>query len=131
MVIGIEEMIGNRAGKIDNEIATLRVQNGKMVSSSKGKREVLVEHYRKLGTPKPSAKFDATFEKEINAWAAVNIEASKREGSSSKGLQIEFTRDKVKECVAKLKNRKAAGACLLYTSPSPRDQRGSRMPSSA
>ena len=26
---------------------------------------------------------------------------------------------------------KAAEACLLYTSPSPRDQRGSRMPSSA
>ena len=25
----------------------------------------------------------------------------------------------------------ARGACLLYTSPSPRDQRGSRMPSSA
>ena len=24
-----------------------------------------------------------------------------------------------------------AGGCLLYTSPSPRDQRGSRMPSSA
>ena len=24
-----------------------------------------------------------------------------------------------------------SGACLLYTSPSPRDQRGSRMPSSA
>ena len=27
--------------------------------------------------------------------------------------------------------RVAAGACLLYTSPSPRDQRGYRMPSSA
>ena len=26
---------------------------------------------------------------------------------------------------------KSKGACLLYTSPSPRDQRGSRMPSSA
>ena len=26
---------------------------------------------------------------------------------------------------------KRGGACLLYTSPSPRDQRGSRMPSSA
>ena len=25
----------------------------------------------------------------------------------------------------------AVGPCLLYTSPSPRDQRGSRMPSSA
>ena len=27
--------------------------------------------------------------------------------------------------------REVANACLLYTSPSPRDQRGSRMPSSA
>ena len=27
--------------------------------------------------------------------------------------------------------QKQAWACLLYTSPSPRDQRGSRMPSSA
>ena len=27
--------------------------------------------------------------------------------------------------------REDFGACLLYTSPSPRDQRGSRMPSSA
>ena len=27
--------------------------------------------------------------------------------------------------------RTAFGICLLYTSPSPRDQRGSRMPSSA
>ena len=27
--------------------------------------------------------------------------------------------------------RKHLGGCLLYTSPSPRDQRGSRMPSSA
>ena len=30
-----------------------------------------------------------------------------------------------------LKTLAQAGACLLYTSPSPRDQRGSRMPSSA
>ena len=47
----------------------------------------------------------------------------------------------VEEIVAQLKTIKAAGVaillveqnldCLLYTSPSPRDQRGSRMPSSA
>ena len=30
-----------------------------------------------------------------------------------------------------LKIRETIDACLLYTSPSPRDQRGSRMPSSA
>ena len=40
----------------------------------------------------------------------MNVEASKREDSSSIELQREFTRDEVKDCVAKLKNRKAAGA---------------------
>ena len=30
-----------------------------------------------------------------------------------------------------LENRDLLDVCLLYTSPSPRDQRGSRMPSSA
>ena len=77
MWLGIKGIIGNRAGKIESGIATLRAQNGKTVSSSKGKREVLVEHYSKLGTPKPKVKFDAEFEKEINAWAEVNVEASK------------------------------------------------------
>ena len=80
-----------------------------MVSSSKGKKEVLVEHYSKIGSPKRNAKFDAEFEREINAWAEVDVEASKPEDSSSIGLQREFTRDEVEECVAKLKNRKAAG----------------------
>ena len=54
---------------------------------------MLVEHYRKLGTPKPNAKFDVEFEKEINAWAEANVEASKREDSSSKELLRELTRD--------------------------------------
>ena len=65
MWLGTKGIIENRAGKIDNGIATLRAQNGKVVSSSKGKREVLVEHYRKLGTPKPNAKFDAELEKKL------------------------------------------------------------------
>ena len=39
---------------------------------------------------------------------------------------IEGLRDK---CLGKIKN--SPMSCLLYTSPSPRDQRGSRMPSSA
>ena len=32
---------------------------------------------------------------------------------------------------ARIPSREVAENCLLYTSPSPRDQRGSRMPSSA
>ena len=37
----------------------------------------------------------------------------------------------VDDVVAADEARREAIACLLYTSPSPRDQRGSRMPSSA
>ena len=65
MWVGIKGIISKRAGKTDKGIATLRAKNGKIVISSKGKRGVLLEHYRKLGTPKTSNKFDMEFEKEI------------------------------------------------------------------
>ncbi|CAN0044737.1 unnamed protein product [Sphacelaria rigidula] len=77
MWVGTEGIMGNQAGKMDNGMATLRAQNGKMVSSM-GKREVLVDHYRKLGTPKLDTKFgtkfDTKFEKEINASAEANVQ---------------------------------------------------------
>ena len=81
-----------------------------MVSSSKGKRGVLIEHYRNIGTPIIINTFDAEFEKENNAWAEANVDVSEREDRGSEGLQREFTREEVKKCVAKLKNRKAGGA---------------------
>ena len=40
-------------------------------------------------------------------------------------LKVEWKNDRVKKEIEDL------NTCLLYTSPSPRDQRGSRMPSSA
>ena len=51
MWVGIKGILGQQAGEADTGIATLRAQNGKMIGCSKGRREVLVEHYRKLGTP--------------------------------------------------------------------------------
>ena len=66
MWVGIQGILGQQAGEADTGIATLRAQNGKMVSSSKGKREVLVKHHRKLGTPTVNETFDAEFETEIN-----------------------------------------------------------------
>ena len=111
MWIGIKGILGKQAGEADTGIATLRAQNGKMVSSSKEKRGVLVEHYRKLGTPKTNETFDAEFEKEIDARVETNVDASEREDSSgSEGSQRGFIREEVKKSVAKLKNRKAAGA---------------------
>ena len=49
---------------------------------------------------------------------------------SKEGLPTDLTSRAVDEYLETLDDV-AFGACLLYTSPSPRDQRGSRMPSSA
>ena len=75
MWVGIQGILGKQAREADTVIATLRAQNGKTVTSSKGKREVLVEHNRKLGAPTANQTFDAEFEKEINAWAGASVDA--------------------------------------------------------
>ena len=78
MWVGIQGIPGKQAGEADTGIATLRAQNGKMVTSSKGKRRVLAAHYRKLGTPTTNKTFVAEFEEEINAWAEANVDAPKK-----------------------------------------------------
>ena len=98
MWLGINGIMGQQAGEVDTEISTLRTQNGKMVSSSKGKREVLVEHYRKLGTPAANETFDAEFEKEISAWAEANVGASERAHRGSDGLQRVHKRSSKEVC---------------------------------
>ena len=79
MWAGIKGILGQQAGETDTGIAALRAQNGKMVSRSKGKRGVLVKHYRTLGTPTANETFESGCEKEINAWAEANVGASERE----------------------------------------------------
>ena len=46
-----------------------------------------------------------------------------------KPFSVRVLMERVKSLLRR--HSRAHGACLLYTSPSPRDQRGSRMPSSA
>ena len=66
-----------------------------MVFSSKGNSEVLVEHFRKLGSPTANETFDEEFEKEINAWTEANVGALERQHRNSDGLRRDFTRKKV------------------------------------
>ena len=40
--VGIKGILGEQAGEADTEMDTLRAQKGKMVSSSKGKMEVVL-----------------------------------------------------------------------------------------
>ena len=53
---------------------------------------------------------DVEFEKEINPWAEANVGASERKDGGSEVLQRELTREEVNKCIAKLENRKSAGA---------------------
>ena len=46
-------------------------------------------------------------------------------------IQLELNDEKAPITVENFKKIAASGYCLLYTSPSPRDSRRSRMPSSA
>ena len=94
--VGIKGILGQQAGEANTGVATSRAQSGKMVSSSRGKREVLVEHYRKLRTPTANENSDAEVEKEINSWAEANVGAPEREDRGSDGLQLqrELTQEK-------------------------------------
>ena len=58
MWVGIKGILGKQAGEAGTGAATLRAQKGNVVRSLKGKREMLVEHYRKLGTPTTNKTFD-------------------------------------------------------------------------
>ena len=48
-----------------------------------------------------------------------------------RALSVEQSRECMKLSMGTIKSKVLPLPCLLYTSPSPRDQRGSRMPSSA
>ena len=60
-------------------------------------------------------------------WVKVGLELFVSEGPEV----LSILRDKGKKIFLDLKFHDIPTTCLLYTSPSPRDQRGSRMPSSA
>ena len=53
------------------------------------------------------------------------------EPNNPDAIPIKYTYRRLHKEVCKFANVLKANGCLLYTSPSPRDQRGSRMPSSA
>ena len=56
MWVRIKGILGQQASEADTGIATFRAMNGKMVSISKGKREVLEEHYRSWENPQPTKR---------------------------------------------------------------------------
>lgn len=54
-------MVKNTAQGGDTGVATLRGVNGGLVSSGKGKKEVLAGHYKRLGVPSENEAFDQVF----------------------------------------------------------------------
>ncbi|CAB1108538.1 unnamed protein product [Ectocarpus sp. CCAP 1310/34] len=89
---GISGMVKKTAQGGDTGVATLRGVNGGLVSSGKGKREVLAGHYKRLGVPSENEAFDQAFKKEVDAWAQKEEETSKADVGNVE-LEKEFTED--------------------------------------
>ena len=106
---GISGMVKKTAQEGNTGKATLRGVNGGLVSSGKGKREVLAGHYKRLRVPSKNEAFDQVFKKEVDAWAQKGEGTSKADVGNVE-LEKESTEDEVEACVNKLQCHKAAGA---------------------
>ena len=58
------------------------------------------------------------------------VEEVEDDEEQKRQAELRRAQDQLQKCLAD-EDYTGAATCLLYTSPSPRDQRGSRMPSSA
>ena len=89
----------------------------------------IVYGYSRLNTSHPAASYRletvgrGAIEKTISSTGRVKPVMTVDIGSQVSG--------QISEVMVDFNSKVQAGDCLLYTSPSPRDQRGSRMPSSA
>lgn len=96
MWIGIQALLGKQAGEADTGQSTLRESKGRIVNSSRGKGEILVEHYRKVGTPTANAWLNAEFENKFDALVEANMGTLEKEYRGSDRSQKEFARGKKK-----------------------------------
>ena len=97
------------------------------VENIKAEQERLAERYKQL-----EAKLFSLheFEKDSNPGRSKLLQKAFLQ-SQEKMTNVQLTRAVKLISDGKFKDAEKMQACLLYTSPSPRDQRGSRMPSSA
>ena len=105
---GVNRLVKKNVGGAGNGIAVLRSSDGKMVSSSRGKRAVLAEHYQKLGTPTDNVSFDPVFKREVDEFVDKKVQEG-REELGPESLKRKFSKEEVEKGVAKLKGAKAAG----------------------
>ena len=74
MLAGLNEILSKQPAEADTGVATCRAQNGNVVCSSKGGRELLEEHYHELWRPQRTKRSTQNSSMEFRAWAAVNVD---------------------------------------------------------
>ena len=123
----IMEAIEERNKSISDGLAAAE-QGQKKLSEAETEVNALIKEAKQQAT---------TILDQANTRASGIVESAKSEGTSERDKIISTAHDEAQRELSKLREglRKEVAvlaiSCLLYTSPSPRDQRGSRMPSSA
>ena len=79
----------------------------------------------------PFCKFPNSYDSWINQFEILKQKAIQREEYLKNRIGFDWLEKIIDNSLEKMKSKGLMETCLLYTSPSPRDQRGSRMPSSA
>ena len=111
----------------------------RQANEGKNQAEIVADKDHPLALPSKASIEGAEADLDLiklNRWIEVLRAAKPRATSSDFGDVLAFQtlhEDASQKIAARTKSTTAKRAeyCLLYTSPSPRDQRGSRMPSSA
>ena len=88
-------------------IASLRSTSGSCVTSTKGKLEVLCEHYERLGTASVDDQFDYSWKEHIEKKVREYSEISSSQ--KDKVLDREISYAEIKKCSKSLKNNKTGG----------------------
>ena len=116
---------GRRRGQVSDEISAHQPMSVEDLLPSEG--EDTDEDAEGAGAAKPAATLESP-ESIPGRMQRLRARLAEAAGTGQAGAQ---TLHAARDGLRRFQRRNRLGACLLYTSPSPRDKRQSRMPSSA
>ena len=99
--------VGRTSKGSRKSIASLRSSSGSCVTSTKGKLEVLHEHYGKLGTASVDDQFDDSWREHVENKVTEYSEMSS--ARKDKVLDRDISYAEIKKCLKSLKNNKTGG----------------------
>ena len=129
----IRNLTLRRQAKLEQLQEELRLQQQEAIDTPRDKRRASDNLAQRDATQGRVEQMEKLADEQVEYTLTLHMMIKRMREAKGGGEEM---LSKVREKIATVEAKKAKqtsenGICLLYTSPSPRDQRGSRMPSSA